>query len=156
MSSHSLTSNWFKLQFPEERIYMAARSDAPYFLEGQSGHALLVTRSHFPIHAVPEAVDREQRCITTSDLLFLKSLFHKYEWVPRQEMDLSRRIYQTFLMNLVGRLGDFEDADSSIRFAVHRCLPVGMYRVVVSHTFSNPYKASFGWSFMLLCTSCGV
>ena len=53
---------------------MAARTDAPYFLEGKSGHALLVTRSHFPIHAVPEAVDRDQRCVTTSDLLFLKFL----------------------------------------------------------------------------------
>ena len=52
-------------------------------------------------------------------------------------MDLSRKIYQTFLMNLVGRPGDFEDADNSIRFAVHRCLPVGMYRGGIPHLFQS-------------------
>ena len=62
---------------------MAARTDDPYFLEGRSGHALLVTRSHFPIHAVPEAVDRDQQRDTVSDLLFLKTFFHKYDWVPQ-------------------------------------------------------------------------
>ena len=116
---------------------MAARTDAPYFLEGKSGHALLVTRSHFPIHAVPEAVDRDQRCITTSDLLFLKSFFCKYDWVPQQEMEYSRRLYQTFLMNIIGRPGDLDNGDSSIRFAVHRCLPVGMYQGGVPHLFPS-------------------
>ena len=137
VSSHPLTFKWFKSQFPEDRIYLASRSDAPYFLEGKSGHALLVTRSHFPIHAVPDAVDRDQRIVTTSDLLFLKSFFCKYEWVPQEEMDLSRRIYQTFLMNIIGRPGDLDNADNSIRFAVHRCLPVGMYQGGVPHLFPS-------------------